>query len=286
MARRSVVGSGTVKAVSRRPASRERDRAPDRARRRSPVDEQVLALQRSAGNRAVSELLRATESAPAPGRSASTVVDGRRLYNDSRGSTSTDGEDGGHTVGAVTASGMRMNTDARSVTVKGGNQDQIDKIWTAVSKARVMLDNALSALNGVDALPEKSMAALDKNFHNVDRSSYPTRVSYLYEIRESLATTRAAFDGDIPVEVEDERDANTEGYVRDWWLWKSDIHLHPLWFTETLIERARIIVHEACHKYDNDDDHAYYWQSAYDKLTVKQAIDNADSYATFCRDVL
>ena len=120
----------------------------------------------------------------------------------------------------------------------------------------------------------------------VDRSSSPTRVSHLYDIRESLATTRRAFDGDIPVEVEDDPDGNTEGYVRDWWLWKSDIHLHPLWFRQGLTERARIIVHEACHKYDNDDDHAYWWQSDYASLTAKEAIDNADSYATFCRDVM
>lgn len=250
------------------------------------MDDRILALQRMAGNRAVTEALRAAETAPAPGRSASTIVNGRRLFNDSRGSTSTEGEGGGVSVGAVTASGVRFNTDKRSVTVKGGNQDQVDKIWTAVSKARVMLDTAFSALMGVDSLPEKSMAALDSNFHNVDRSSYPTRVSYLYDIRESLATTRRAFDGDIPIEVEDEPDGNTEGYVRDWWLWKSDIHLHPLWFSQGLTERARIIVHEACHKYDNDDDHAYYWQSAYATLTPKQAIDNADSYATFCRDVM
>ena len=250
------------------------------------MDERILALQRLAGNRAVSDWVRSAQTTPAPERCASTVANGRRLFNDSRGSTSADGGDGGVSVGAVTASGMRFNTDARSVTVKGGNQEQTDKIWTAVSKARVMLDTALGALMGADSLPEKSMAALEANFHNVDRSSYPTRVSQLYEIRESLATTRKAFDGDIPVEVEDEPDGNTEGYVRDWWLWKSDIHLHPLWFSQGLTERARIIVHEACHKYDNDDDHAYYWQSAYARLTVKEAVDNADSYATFCRDVM
>jgi hypothetical protein len=275
-----------VKALSRRPAARDHGQAPGRAGRRSPLDDRLLALQRQAGNRAVSELLRSSEPPRAAERSASTVVNGRRLFNDSRGSISSEEAEGGHSVGAVTASGVRFNTDPRSVTVKGGNADQIDKIWKAVSKARVMLDGALAALMGADTLPEKSMAALEKNFHNVDRSGYPTRVSHLYDIRESLATTRKAFDGDIPLEVEDEPDGYTEGYVRDWWLWKSDIHLHPMWFHEDLIEQARIIVHEACHKYDNDDDHAYFWQSAYARLTVKETIDNADSYATFCRDVL
>jgi hypothetical protein len=234
----------------------------------------------------VAELLQSADPGPTAGRSASTVANGRRFFNDSRGVTTNDDGGGGASVGAVTSSGMEFKNDHRSVTVKNGNQEQIDKIWTAVSQARVMLDTAISALNGADSLPEKSMAALEANFHNVDRSSYPTHVSHLYDIRESLATTRRAFDGDIPVEVEDEADGNTSGYVRDWWLWKSDIHLHPLWFTNGLTERARIIVHEACHKYDNDDDHAYFWQGKYANLSVKETIDNADSYATFCRDVL
>src|SRR3954454_8548263 len=171
--------------MSRRPAARERGRAPDRPGHRSRLDDHMLALQRAAGNRAVSELLRTAEAAAAPGPSASTVVNGRRLFNDSRASTSSEDGGGGVPVGAVTSSGVRFNPDKRSVTVKGGNQDQIDKIWTAVSKARAMLDTALGAVMGVDSLPEKSMAALEANFHNVDRSGYPTRVSYLYEIRES-----------------------------------------------------------------------------------------------------
>jgi hypothetical protein len=275
-----------MKAMSRRHASRECTRAPDQVSGHSPLHDRVFELQRLAGNRAVSDWLGLGEPDPAPGRCASTVVGGRRLFNDNRGSTSSDDGGGGASVGAVTSNGVRFNNDKRSVTVKGGSQEQVDKIWTAVSKARVMLDTAFGALNGVDSLPEKSMAALAANFHNVDRSSHPTRVSHLYDIRESLAKTRKAFDGDIPIEVEDAPDANTEGYVRDWWLWKSDIHLHPLWFSQGLTERARIIVHEACHKYDNDDDHAYYWESAYASLTVEEAIDNADSYATFCRDVM
>jgi hypothetical protein len=260
-------------------------KAHDRPSRRSFLEEQFIALQRSAGNRALGEWLRAAEPAATPGRCASTIVNGRRMFNDSRGSTSSDDREGGVSVGVITSSGARVAAN-RSVTVTGGDRDQIDKIWEAVKRARVMLDIALAALMGADSLPEKTMKALEENFHNVDRSSYPTRISYLYEIRESLATTRKAFDGDIPVEVEAEDDDDTEGYVRDYWLWKGDIHLHPLWFSQDLTERARIIVHEACHKYDNDDDHAYHFQRKYDRLTVKEAIDNADSYATFCRDVL
>jgi hypothetical protein len=264
-----------------RPAPQQRVSAPG-GRSRFRPDDQVLELQQLAGNHAVSEWI----SGRAPGPAASTVVNGRVLGNDSRQTTSTDDGTGGVPVGTITSSGMKYNTDARSVTVKGGTEDQVNAIWAAVSKARVMLDGAFAALMGADSLPEKSMSALDKNFHNVDRSEYPTRVSHLYDIRESLAKTRHAFDGDIPVEVEDKPDGNTSGYVRDWWLWKSDIHLHPRWFGEDLVEQARIIVHEACHKYDNDDDHAYYWESDYPNLTVAQAIDNADSYATFCKDVM
>ena len=53
------------------------------------------------------------------------------------------------------------------------------------------------------------MKALDTNFHNVDRTTYPSRVSLLYEIQNSLTKIRAAFDGEIPIAVNDESDKNT-----------------------------------------------------------------------------
>ena len=53
-------------------------------------------------------------------------------------------------------------------------------------------------------------------------------------------------------------------------------------------ERAAVIIHEAAHRHVGIDDKAYVWERTpprprdYSRLTSKQAIDNADSYAWFC----
>jgi hypothetical protein len=42
---------------------------------------------------------------------------------------------------------------------------------------------------------------------------------------------------------------------------------------------ARVIIHEAAHKYWGVDDHKYAWQAGYDNLSIEDLLDNADSYA-------
>lgn len=42
---------------------------------------------------------------------------------------------------------------------------------------------------------------------------------------------------------------------------------------------ARVIIHEACHKYWGVDDHLYAWNAGYDALSIEELLDNADSYA-------
>ena len=53
---------------------------------------------------------------------------------------------------------------------------------------------------------------------------------------------------------------------------------------------ARVIIHEASHKYLNTDDHAYANRSIYSSLSIRQALNNADSIAwagisLFCKSV-
>jgi len=53
-------------------------------------------------------------------------------------------------------------------------------------------------------------------------------------------------------------------------------------------EQAALIIHEAAHRHVGIDDKIYAWENPtnssrdYSKLTAKQAMDNADSYAWFC----
>ena len=274
-----------------------------------PRDSSFLELQRLVGNAAVTELvsrsatgdqarqgrraldsrLRAASAAVASGGgpTASAQVNGRRLFSDGSGATSTEDKGATTQVGAISGGALVKAPRGPTTTTRVTNstETQLTTIWEAVARARQMLDQGIAALQGADSLPEKAMSALEANFHNVDRSGYPTRVKLLYEIRESLAKVRHAFDGEIPIEVEDKDDDNTLGYVRDYWLFKGDIHLHPLWFRSGAGTQAATVVHEACHKYDNDDDHAYWWQSKYDELSAAEAADNADSYAHFCSQV-
>jgi hypothetical protein len=244
----------------------------------------LLECQLRAGNAAIAAAMPHRE---ALGSTASTTVNGRRLFSNGSGTTSTDDAVSTSRIGAINADSVALEKPAPATTVRVTNavKEQVSIIWEAVCRARQLLDKGIAALKGVDSLPEKTMKALDTNFHNVDRTAYPARVSLLYEIQNSLAKTRAAFDGEIPIAVNDESDKNTLGYVTDYWLFTSDIHLHPLWFAQGPEPRARIVVHEACHKFDNDDDHAYQWQGKYQTLSPAEAADNADSYAWFCTDV-
>jgi LAS superfamily LD-carboxypeptidase LdcB len=54
--------------------------------------------------------------------------------------------------------------------------------------------------------------------------------------------------------------------------------------TFPLNEQKATVIHEVAHRYVGIDDKAYVHQPAYAKLTPKQALDNADSYAFFAAD--
>jgi hypothetical protein len=153
------------------------------------------------------------------------------------------------------------------------SEAQAQVIAAAVTRARELLDNAIAKL-GSPSDPKVS-AALQSNFHS-------TEAKVVTEVLSKLQTIRAAFNGTIPIEVESEGDARA--YVYRIW---SDIHLCPPWFADTDPDgRARTIIHECSHKYTGTDDEAYHWDTAnYAGLSVKDALDNADSYAWFCIDV-
>jgi len=60
----------------------------------------------------------------------------------------------------------------------------------------------------------------------------------------------------------------------------------------SLQEQTATIIHEAAHRYVGIDDKAYIWENStnssrdYNKLTPRQSMDNADSYALFCVELL
>lgn len=168
----------------------------------------------------------------------------------------------------------RTTTDGKtSVRMEDENDTQAAMISAAVTRAREILDNALARI-GSPGTPKVS-AALQANFHS-------TEAKVSTEVQSKLQKIRNAFNGTIPVEVESEGTARAYVYV----IW-SDIHLCPPWFADSSADgRARTIIHECSHKYTGTDDKAYHWDPKYQTLSVKDALDNADSYAWFCIDVL
>ncbi|HVN10713.1 MAG TPA: M35 family metallo-endopeptidase [Kineosporiaceae bacterium] len=297
------VGEVTLQARRRRHRTDE-----PRPRRASPPDRDaggvpaaVLALQRRAGNRAVKALLEhRIEVAPPPdGPTATTVVAGRPMHDDGRGDPPASEPGPTARVATIVGEGMVRHADApqpgADVTydrdkpaIKGHAFDeQLGMILSAVGRGRRMLDAGFKAVLGVDTLQTSVIDALADNFHNVDRSSSPTRIRYLDIIQESLAKTRRAFDDDLPIEIETE-DTSAYAYVNSYWIIgpSGPIHLNPAWFERPAPLRAKTVVHEACHRYDNDDDHAYKWDTAaWRAMSAKEAVDNADSYAMFCLEV-
>ncbi|HTW09574.1 MAG TPA: M35 family metallo-endopeptidase [Acidimicrobiales bacterium] len=285
--------------------------------------ERLLDLQQSVGNTAVRRLLSDQEGASprlklpplngsrsahrptSPGPTAVTFRGGRKLFDDGRGNTSLSEPAPMTKVATIVGSTLTKHEDdqvtpepsggadveydrTRPVVSGQSQEEQLDMVFEAVMEARRMLDAGFAGLMGVGSLPERSMDALDQNFNNVDRSGYPTRVSHLDEIRDSIAKTRAAFDQPIPVEIETSDQGRTLGYVKVLRIFGAygNIHLLPRWFTKDANYRAQVIVHEACHRFDNDDDHAYRWDTVkYRNMSVEESTDNADSYAWFCDDV-
>lgn len=94
-------------------------------------------------------------------------------------------------------------------------------------------------------------------------------------------------DGDHrPVDEGDDSWAGTEGYVSGDFkvplFYKSKaIHISfKCALTYSRLALARVIIHEATHRYLGTEDHAYIYETAkWDSMTKRQAIDNADSIA-------
>jgi hypothetical protein len=202
----------------------------------------------------------APATAPAPAPASPTAAEGKdsdRAY-----------------VGAGARVADRTTSDGTtSVSMEDENDAQAAMIAAAVTRARQILDNAIGKI-GSPSDPKVS-AALQANFHSTD-----TKVSN--EVSTKLSRIRNAFNGTIPVEVESEGTSRAYVYV----IW-SDIHLCPPWFADPSADgRARTIIHECSHKYTGTDDKAYHWDPKYATISTKDALNNADSYAWFCMDVL
>jgi len=168
-----------------------------------------------------------------------------------------------------------------------GNWQQIG---TAVGEARRMVTAASAAVQPETRRAERIRNALQTHFHisqpAVDDRGDFNLFRHLITVINMLRRISNAFSGTIPFECERTGDdffcRKTLGYVR---LIFSDVHLCPQWFGLPARDKAVAVVHEMGHKYANLDDEAYEFEAGYRRLSVSDAVDNADSYACFARDV-
>jgi hypothetical protein len=154
------------------------------------------------------------------------------------------------------------------------------KDWQTKAEAGLVLARrwVANVVTGLANLPYPFPAPvanlLNRHFHITGRG-------YVYEVRRHFNTIYSALNSSIDFECEKKCDDNVAAYVYAIW---SDVHLCPVWYSLSPAERANTIIHEIAHDAANRDDEAYIWESGYSKLSVEDAIDNADSYSNFAQD--
>jgi len=124
-------------------------------------------------------------------------------------------------------------------------------------------------------------SALLDNFHT-------TEAGHVLQIRDNFAELRTELNSDLTFECEDSCPANEYGYVLGLLAFirrLGDIHVCPVWFSMGYFRRVAGLIHERAHQYPGATDNAYDFQANYPTLSPDDAIDNAESYAMFARQV-
>jgi hypothetical protein len=145
----------------------------------------------------------------------------------------------------------------------------------ALVLARAWVANVVAGLSSLTyPFPAPVATLLNRHFRITVRG-------YLYEVRRHYNTINAAINSPIDFECETSCGDNVAAYVYSIW---TDVHLCPIWHGLSTVEQANTIIHEIAHDAADRDDEAYYWEAGYSKLSVEDAIDNADSYSYFAQE--
>lgn len=161
------------------------------------------------------------------------------------------------------------------------------KLANALELARLITAKALYI---IDLEKKKAQASpvfelvLDKHFHFAGNAA--TRSSGLTRLRNVLNLTNAGLKEQLVISDVFGRRGD-EGYVvtvtnnaTGAVVKRCSIHVeYDLIDTYSKLGVARIIIHEATHKFAGTADHAYSHQPGYSNMTQVQSLNNADSYA-------
>jgi len=184
-----------------------------------------------------------------------------------------------HDFGSI---GVENQSGERGPSGPANRFDDCPRDWQTKANAAAQtgagwVANAITGLSNLPTpIPAPVTTLLNRHFHT----------TYDRDIRRIVGQymrISAAINSAIDFECETECDGNTRAYVYEVW---SDIHLCPPWFNSgNSGDQAKTVVHEIAHDAAGRDDKAYYWErSKYNRLSVDEAIDNADSYAVFARE--
>jgi hypothetical protein len=178
---------------------------------------------------------------------------------------------------------VRIHTGARAGKVPSAPVNKFEDCpvdWqrranSALVVARKWVANVATGLANLPfPFPAPVATLLNRHFHIADRG-------YVAEVRRYFNTINSALNSPIDFECEKNCDDNVAAYVYSIW---SDVHLCPVWYSLSTSAQANTIIHEIAHDAADRDDKAYIWQAAYNKLSVKEAVDNADSYSNFAEE--
>lgn len=196
----------------------------------------------------------------------------RRLQNAGRDSAPA------HSFGRVEARSPR-----RSVRVPSGPANSFEDCpidWQRQANAAVELGRrwVANVLMGLSSLPSPIPAPvanlLNRHFHTTYSGDIRTMVRIFDKIYKAL-------NAEIDFECETSCDDNVAAYVYAIW---TDVHLCPIWYGQSARGKANTIVHELAHDAAGRDDKAYVWEAKYARLSVDEALDNADSYSNFAEE--
>jgi hypothetical protein len=168
-------------------------------------------------------------------------------------------------------------------------------ILRAITVAQTWISTALSKLRAIlanPALPDaRTHQALRDHFHVGVASTGPHVFGEVRAVHQGFRQVQSAFSRDVPFECETTCDPTVHGYVytglfgliRTY----TDVHLCPGWSSNTDANaRTVTVIHEMAHKYAGKDDKAYEWEtSKYAGLSTADALNNAECYGAFARDV-
>jgi hypothetical protein len=171
---------------------------------------------------------------------------------------------------------------------------QKNAIEAAFNSARRAVNHASAVLGtayGKSTMTNHTRQLLNRHFHTTARGD-------LLKIFRNLFRIGQALQKGLNFECETNCGGGSRcGYAwaTQWFGGYGDIHIcfdnrpGTCSFTNlTAPEQTALIIHEAAHRHVGIDDKAYIWERPplstkdYSRLSAKEAMDNADSYAWFC----